>query len=1070
MKALELFSQPVVLRLGWTLVHFVWQATVVAVIVAIVLRFVKKQAASLRYAIAGLALVLIVVMGIVTMMQVEVSAPMSLATQHGALIEESVEMPVAVTPAPEIPLSSVDTQASWSWPVFKQRCIRRTEAALPFIVVGWTLGACGLSLLHLGGWIRLYRIRQRLTQPASLQLQQAGKDIAGCLGVHRVFELFESSLVRVPTVIGHIRPVILLPASTLTGLAIDQIEIILAHELAHIKRHDYLINLLQTVVEILGFYHPAIWWLSHTMRLERENCCDDIVVRAFHNPSNYVKTLAHLAEIQCQETHLVVAATGSSLVYRIERLLGTDKHDHRKPAWLAPLLSLILIVALAVPTTLTFAARDRRNRPTSDDVTATFNEWINAVVDNDTSTFRIIARKIALHRGKESNEARIVESLHKHAQALNAYKGLDRLRIASMENKGDHFDILTSPVKDQQGVAGRLTMSINTKVKPFYVSSAGRFITASGTGYAIPQHILIRVVYLKAPSQFPLIENLPAPSGFISSDALAGFWKAIENHPQVQIISSPQIQQVSGSSAEIEVRGGGHFKTNILATVQNDRTHIVTEYEYDISYKGKRIRSRDKTTLPSDHAVSLKLCTFPENNQALYMVVQPTALRDPQIETKAQAIPSKYVSVSPAINEAFNEWLGVMKGNDPVALRALAKKQSRLCDVSVSETDLVDSLKKDAEALKNYTDLEQFTIESYEQDGERITVQTPVIKHGNSPEGHYSIDLKGVADPVVTDGILFVTSSGVKYPLHPQTLTRVYQLDSPSELTQIDQFTDSSGMSVISASDLQVLLQEIEEMPKIDIRKMMMLSNSGESGPIETDAMTINLTNTVLSSRRTIDSDLKYEYRGKDKVVTIGYNSILQSGDAIVVGGQSVGNGMRRYMIIQPKILNSTSKTNTGRRSQSAEQDTLLSTVYVCRVPKEWPLLEDILGSEQKAKMIDRNALEAFLEKVRAEPSAKLVDSVTNVCRDHEPYTISCDKIANTDIELEIKHHLTQNNLARSELSLEYTRTIPGNQRNATDISSIVTTRLNTAFAIKPIHESDEKTIVVILYLTRTVS
>ena len=273
-----------------------------------------------------------------------------------------------------------------------------------------------------------------------------------------------------------------------------------------------------------------------------------------------------------------------------------------------------------------------------------------------------------------------------------------------------------------------------------------------------------------------------------------------------------------------------------------------------------------------------------------------------------------------------------------------------------------------------------------------------------------------------------MTSLGVKYRLHPQMLTTIYQLDSPSELTQIDRFTDSSGMSVISASDLQALLQEIEEMPEIGMRKPMMLSNSGDSGSIETDAMTMHLTNTVLSSRRTIDSDFKYEYRGKDKVVTIGYNSILHPGDAIVGGGQSVENGVRRYIIIQPKILNSTSKTSTGRRSQSSKQNTLLSTVYICRVPKEWPLLKDIIANEQKANIIDRNALEVFLEKVRAEPSAKLVDSVTNVCKDHESYTISCDKIANTDIELEIKHHLSQNNLVRSELYLDYTRTDAGNQ------------------------------------------
>ena len=118
------------------------------------------------------------------------------------------------------------------------------------------------------------------------------------LHIGRAITLLESALVDVPTVIGWLKPVVLLPASALAGLSPQQLEAILAHELAHIRRHDYLVNLLQTLVETVLFYHPAVWWLSRRIRIERENCCDDLAVSLCGDPVAYAQALADLEALR----------------------------------------------------------------------------------------------------------------------------------------------------------------------------------------------------------------------------------------------------------------------------------------------------------------------------------------------------------------------------------------------------------------------------------------------------------------------------------------------------------------------------------------------------------------------------------------------------------------------------------------------------------------------------------------------------------------------------------------------------------------------------------------------------
>jgi uncharacterized protein (TIGR03435 family) len=137
--------------------------------------------------------------------------------------------------------------------------------------------------------------------------------------------LLISALVQVPTVVGWLRPVVLVPVGALGGLPAEYLEALLLHELAHIRRHDYLVNMLQSVAEALLFYHPAVWWVSGHIRAERELCCDDVAVSISGNPITYARALAHLES--CRPSHLsaALAANGGSLADRIARLLGQSR-------------------------------------------------------------------------------------------------------------------------------------------------------------------------------------------------------------------------------------------------------------------------------------------------------------------------------------------------------------------------------------------------------------------------------------------------------------------------------------------------------------------------------------------------------------------------------------------------------------------------------------------------------------------------------------------------------------------------------------------------------------------------
>jgi len=199
------------------------------------------------------------------------------------------------------------------------------DPILPWLVIAWIAGVLVLSCRWFQGcwWVR--RLRTVEITPLDDAWLEILQDLKVRFNVSRPVRLVSSALAEVPMVIGWLRPMILLPASSLTGLAPAQLEAILAHELAHVRRCDYLLNTFQNLIETIMFYHPAVWWISRCIRQEREHCCDDMVVRVCRNRLVYARALFRLEELRGSPARLAFAASGSPLLTRIRRLVAPAK-------------------------------------------------------------------------------------------------------------------------------------------------------------------------------------------------------------------------------------------------------------------------------------------------------------------------------------------------------------------------------------------------------------------------------------------------------------------------------------------------------------------------------------------------------------------------------------------------------------------------------------------------------------------------------------------------------------------------------------------------------------------------
>jgi len=354
MNAMEIFTAPLAQAIGWALLHLLWQATIVAGILAATLTLLSRHSANTRYAVSCAALTLVFAMFVATAVRSYEPAP---APSAPTASEEKL---VPVTRVPVL-LAAAATE---SWRERMVASIAGARQWLPGIVAIWLLGVVVLSSRLLLSWARTRRLASRATQEASAHWRWVARRLSDALGLKRAVRIIESAAVEVPSVIGSLRPVILLPASALTGMTPEQIEMVLAHELAHIRRHDFFVNLMQAMVETLMFYHPAVWWMSRRVRIERENCCDDLAVAVCGNPLQYARALTRLEELRAHAPAITVAANGGSLLGRIRRLV-TDRAESTGSTsrWAAAVAMLsVVIIAIAVPSLPALADRDTKKK------------------------------------------------------------------------------------------------------------------------------------------------------------------------------------------------------------------------------------------------------------------------------------------------------------------------------------------------------------------------------------------------------------------------------------------------------------------------------------------------------------------------------------------------------------------------------------------------------------------------------------------------------------------------------------------------------------------------------------
>ncbi len=290
---LALLTQPWVVRLGWTLLHFLWQGTLIAIVFAVARASLSRSlTAHARYWMACTTL------GVMT------AAPL---LTYPALVR-----------------LQVDAAAPPVWQMFPAMVLADAcQRALPWLVMAWLGGVIVFSARLAGGWRLASRIRSAAVRPAPLEWQERLEGLIQRMGAWQPVRLLISSLVEVPTVVGWLRPVILMPVGALTGLPAEHVSALLAHELAHVRRHDYLANLLQSVIEAVLFYHPAVWWVSDQIRAERELCCDDLAVAVCGGDVlAYARALADVESFRPAGAGAVLAANGGSLANRIRRLIG----------------------------------------------------------------------------------------------------------------------------------------------------------------------------------------------------------------------------------------------------------------------------------------------------------------------------------------------------------------------------------------------------------------------------------------------------------------------------------------------------------------------------------------------------------------------------------------------------------------------------------------------------------------------------------------------------------------------------------------------------------------------------
>jgi bla regulator protein blaR1 len=326
MKAQILFPEALSEALSFTLLSSLWQGLIILVVLKAILKFIPTGRSEMRYALTAIAMLIMFVAAVVTF---------GVFYQPGEPGFSNTSLQYTFTQAAQTSHISV---ISWFDPFVSFILLYKN-----YIITGWFAGTIIFILRLAGGWWYLYKLRISSSVLHNEWSARIAK-IAIKLKIKISIQLAESRQLLAPVVIGILKPVIILPAGLTTGLSTEQIESIFLHELIHIKRQDYLLNIVQSILEALFFFNPFVWQISGMLRTEREHCCDDAVIQHGVNAKAYVKALASLEEVRFSNTHLAVSFAGNKneLLDRIKRLMENSVKNYSLREKVIPVVLLLI--------------------------------------------------------------------------------------------------------------------------------------------------------------------------------------------------------------------------------------------------------------------------------------------------------------------------------------------------------------------------------------------------------------------------------------------------------------------------------------------------------------------------------------------------------------------------------------------------------------------------------------------------------------------------------------------------------------------------------------------------------
>ena len=431
----SLINNPLLAALAITLIHFLWQGVLVAAVLKALLSLISYQKSQLRYALSTLAMLANLILPAVTFFLVyDIDYRQVTHLVYALpLLDQSLY------------LEQIQTNVWYiEWLEY-----------LPLLTIVWLSFVIVLALKLI---IELYNVNRLPLQgcsAADATLQKRFDSLMTQVGLSRHIPLLLSSKTDVPMAIGWLKPVVLIPFSMISGLTPQQLDMLLLHELAHIRRHDYLVNFLQTLVEITLFFHPGVRWVSKQMRNEREYCSDDIAVQHCGSPLAYAHTLADTASLCVKHRHntipnMAMAASGGDLKQRVVRLLDHQQHctkTNDSGKWLASISILLTVIFLFSKYSLTLPIIDLQSGSISlYNSTAKVNKnWsleTAMIIEQDNNNSSLASRLLAIDNSTSADSSSI-PSQNRKAQKLNST--LQPITKAPLKSQGVVSEYTTNP-------------------------------------------------------------------------------------------------------------------------------------------------------------------------------------------------------------------------------------------------------------------------------------------------------------------------------------------------------------------------------------------------------------------------------------------------------------------------------------------------------------------------------------------------------------------------------------------------------------------------------------------------